>query len=101
MNKIDCLAFGAHPDDVELFCSGLLVKLQKQGYSTGIIDLTKGELSTNGTLEIRQAETKKASEILKVTVRENLGFQDGNIDTFAPIELLLWPGHKLFRHRLD
>jgi len=80
LNKIDCLAFGAHPDDVELFCSGLLVKLQKQGYSTGIIDLTKGELSTNGTLEIRQAETKKASEILKVTVRENLGFQDGNIE---------------------
>ena len=80
MNKIDCLAFGAHPDDVELFCSGLLFKLQKHGYSTGIIDLTKGELSTNGTLEIRQTETKKASEILKVTVRENLGFQDGNIE---------------------
>ena len=54
--------------------------MQKQGFSTGIIDLTRGELSTNGTLEIRQAETKKASETLKVTIRENLGFQDGNIE---------------------
>jgi len=80
LKKIDCLAFGAHPDDVELFCSGLLIKLQKQGYTTGIVDLTKGELSTNGTLKIRDAETKNASEILKISVREILGFDDGNIE---------------------
>jgi N-acetylglucosamine malate deacetylase 1 len=80
LKKIDCLAFGAHPDDVELFSSGLLIKLQKQGYSTGIIDLTKGELSTNGTLNIREVETKNASDILKISVRENLGFEDGNIE---------------------
>lgn len=80
MNKIDCLAFGAHPDDVELFCSGLLIKLQKQGYTTGIIDLTKGELSTNGTPEIRQIETQEASLVLKISIRVNLGFEDGNID---------------------
>jgi len=80
LKKIDCLAFGAHPDDVELFCSGLLVKLHKQGYATGIVDLTKGELSTNGTLEIRNKETIKASKILKVEVRDNLEFEDGNIE---------------------
>jgi len=80
LKKIDCLAFGAHPDDVELFCSGLLVKLEKQGYVTGIIDLTKGELSTNGTLETREKETKNATNILKVSVRENLEFEDGNIE---------------------
>ncbi len=80
MKKIDCLAFGAHPDDVELFCSGLLLKLQKQGFTTGIVDLTKGELSTNGTLEIRKTETKNASKILNISIRENLGFEDGNIE---------------------
>ena len=80
MKKIDCLAFGAHPDDVELFCSGLLAKLPKQRYTTGIIDLTRGELSSNGTREIRESETKKASEILQVTIRQNLEFQDGNIE---------------------
>ena len=80
MKKIDCLAFGAHPDDVELFCSGLLIKIKKQGYTTGIIDLTKGELSSNGTLEVRKEETKKASKILQVDLRENLEFEDGNIE---------------------
>ena len=80
MKKIDCLAFGAHPDDVELFCSGLLAKLTKQRYTTGIIDLTRGELSSNGTPEIRESEAKKASEILQVTIRQNLEFQDGNIE---------------------
>lgn len=80
MKKIDCLAFGAHPDDVELFCSGLLVKLQKQNYSTGIIDLTKGELSTNGNLESRELESKRATKILKVSIRTNLDFEDGNIE---------------------
>lgn len=79
MNKIDCLAFGAHPDDVELFCSGLLIKLQKKGFTTAVIDLTKGELSTNGTEEIRAVETINASEIMNLSFRENLNFEDGNI----------------------
>jgi bacillithiol biosynthesis deacetylase BshB1 len=80
LKKIDCLAFGAHPDDIELFCSGLLIKLHRQGYSTGIIDLTGGELSTNGTVESRESEAKKAAEILQVTTRKNLEFQDGGIE---------------------
>lgn len=80
MKKIDCLAFGAHPDDVELFCSGLLAKLYKQNYSTAIIDLTRGELSTNGNLETRELESTKAAEILQISIRTNLEFEDGNIE---------------------
>ena len=51
--KLDVLAFGAHPDDVELFCGGLILKLKSQGKSVGIIDLTRGEMGTRGTPEIR------------------------------------------------
>lgn len=75
--KIDILAFGAHPDDVELGCGGTLIKHRKSGYTTGIIDLTKGELGTRGTVEIRQAESDMASEIMGCSIRENLGLRDG------------------------
>lgn len=81
--KIDVLAFGAHPDDVELFCSGLLLKLKSQGYSIGIIDLTRAELSTRGNVELRQRETEQASKILGLDVRENAGLTDGDINVNA------------------
>lgn len=77
--KVDILVFGTHPDDAETGCGGLLLKLKDMGYKTGIIDLTQGELSTNGNLEIRKKETDKASRILKLDVRENLKLEDGNI----------------------
>jgi len=77
--KTDVLAFGPHPDDVEMGCGGLLIKLKKIGYKTGIIDLTKGELSSNGDIETRTRETLAASEILELDVRENLNLADGNI----------------------
>jgi bacillithiol biosynthesis deacetylase BshB1 len=77
--KTDVLAFGPHPDDVEMGCGGLLVKLKKIGYKTGIIDLTRGELSSNGDIETRTRETRAASEVLGIDVRENLNLQDGNI----------------------
>ena len=77
--KTDVLAFGPHPDDVEMGCGGLLFKLKKAGYKTGIIDLTMGELSSNGNIETRIKETRAASEILKIDVRENLNLADGNI----------------------
>jgi N-acetylglucosamine malate deacetylase 1 len=76
---IDVLAFAAHPDDVELTCSGLLIKLKKQGYHIGIVDLTRGELGTRGSSEIRTEEAKKASEILGLDIRENAEMEDGNI----------------------
>lgn len=78
--KVDILAFGAHPDDVELGCSGTLAKLIMQGKTAGIIDLTQGELGTRGTKEIRAIEAKNAAEILGVNFRENLFLEDGFIE---------------------
>ncbi|PCH76804.1 MAG: bacillithiol biosynthesis deacetylase BshB1 [Flavobacteriaceae bacterium] len=75
--KLDILAFGAHPDDVEIGCSGTLAKEISLGKRVGIIDLTRGELGTRGSAAIRKEEAAKAAEILKVSVRENLGFADG------------------------
>ena len=75
--KLDILAIVAHPDDVELAFGGTLLVHEKMGYKTGVLDLTKGELGTRGTPEIRAEEANKASEILNLSVRENLGLADG------------------------
>lgn len=75
--KLDILAIGAHPDDVELSCSATIAKEIEKGRKVGILDLTKGELGTRGTAEIREKEARAAAEILGVSVRENLGFSDG------------------------
>ncbi|KOY52564.1 bacillithiol biosynthesis deacetylase BshB1 [Polaribacter dokdonensis] len=75
--KLDILAFGAHPDDVELGCGATLAKEISLGKKIGIVDLTRGELGTRGSAELRDKEAKKAAEILGVSVRENLAFADG------------------------
>jgi bacillithiol biosynthesis deacetylase BshB1 len=75
--KLDILAFAAHPDDAELSCSGTLVSHIRKGYKVGIVDLTRGELGTRGTAFIREQESAKATEIMGVHARENLGFRDG------------------------
>jgi len=75
--KLDILAFGAHPDDVELGCGGTLAKEIAAGKRVGIIDLTRGELGTRGSAELRTKEASNAKEILGVHIRENLGFADG------------------------
>ena len=75
--KLDVLAIGAHPDDVELGCAGLLLSEKKLGKKTGIIDLTRGELGTRGTIETRKKEADAASAILQLDARENLGMSDG------------------------
>jgi bacillithiol biosynthesis deacetylase BshB1 len=75
--KLDILAFGAHPDDVELSCSGTIAKEVSLGKKIGIIDLTRGELGTRGSAEIRDAEAAAAAVILGVSIRENLRFRDG------------------------
>jgi len=77
--KIDILAFGAHPDDVELSCGGTIFKEIQNGKTVGIIDLTKGELGTRGTAETRKKEADKAAKILGVEFRENMNFLDGFI----------------------
>lgn len=75
--KLDILAFGAHPDDVELGCSGTIAKEISLGKKVGIIDLTRGELGTRGSVEIRNQEAAAAAKILGVSVRENLDMRDG------------------------
>jgi len=75
--KLDILAFGVHPDDVELGCSGTLLAAIAEGKKTGIVDLTRGELGTRGNVETRKAESAKAAKVIGVDVRENLGMADG------------------------
>jgi bacillithiol biosynthesis deacetylase BshB1 len=77
MSKLDILCFAAHPDDVELACSGTVIQHLALGYKVGIIDLTQGELGTRGSLEIRAIEAQNAAEILGIKVRENLKLEDG------------------------
>jgi len=75
--KIDILAIGAHPDDVELGCSGTIAKEIANNKKVGILDLTKGELGTRGSAEIREKEANDAAKVLNVAFRENLNFKDG------------------------
>ena len=75
--KLDILAFGVHPDDVELGCSGTLMAAIADGKKVGIIDLTRGELGTRGTADTRKAEAARAAEIMGVSIRENLEMADG------------------------
>ncbi|WP_026755964.1 bacillithiol biosynthesis deacetylase BshB1 [Sediminibacter sp. Hel_I_10] len=75
--KLDILAFGSHPDDIELSCAGTIAKEIANGKKVGIVDLTRGELGTRGTAETRKSEAAEAAKILKVHVRENLAFDDG------------------------
>ena len=80
MNKsIDLLAMMAHPDDAELLCGGTLAVSADQGHRVGIVDLTRGELGSKGTAEIRAAEAQRAAEILGAVSRESLGLPDGHL----------------------
>lgn len=75
--KLDILVFGAHPDDAELGAGATIAKEVSKGKKVGIVDLTRGELGTRGSAEIRDKESAKAAEILGVAVRENMEFADG------------------------
>ena len=75
--QLDILVFGAHPDDVELGCAGTIIKEVQNGKRVGITDLTRGELGTRGTRETRDSETRIATEIMGVSIRENMNFKDG------------------------
>ena len=76
---VDVLAFSPHPDDADMGCGGLLLKLKSIGYTTGIIDVTEAELSSNGDPDTRKKETLNASKILKLDIRENLKISDGAV----------------------
>lgn len=75
--KLEILAIAVHPDDVELGCAGVLMMEQLQGKKVGVIDLTRGELGTRGTVETRAQEAADAGAIMQLDVRENIGMADG------------------------
>ena len=78
--KIDILAIGAHPDDVELSCGGTLIKAVRQGRRVGIVDVTEGELGTRGSRELRAVEAQNAATAMGIHYRANLRIPDGNIE---------------------
>ena len=79
LTQLDVLAIFSHPDDAELSVSGTLLKLKSQGYRTGVLDMTRGEMGTRGTPEGREEEAAAAARILKLDVRSNLGQPDGHV----------------------
>ena len=86
---VDLLAIAAHPDDVEQTCGGTLLRMAEAGYSTGIIDLTAGDMGTRGTPEVRVSESAEAAKILKVSHRENLHFPDARLENSLPARMTL------------
>lgn len=97
---VDVLAIGAHPDDVELGVGGLVHKLVRLKYSVAIVDLTRGELSTRGTVENRQREAAAAAEILGVQRRENVGLHDGKVANIHEQQLRVIPFIRMFRPKI-
>ncbi len=89
--KLDILAIAAHPDDIELGCAGTLLASIAQGRRIGIVDLTRGELGTRGTPEIRAAEAEAAAKILGAEVRDNVGLPDGFFQNDKEHQLALIP----------
>jgi len=87
--NLDLLAIAPHPDDVELTCGGTLLKAADQGYKTGILDLTAGEMGTRGTPETRLKESAKAAKILRVSHRENLRLPDAHLEVSTEFKLAI------------
>src|SRR5689334_2695670 len=83
---LDALFFGAHPDDVELTCGGLAAQLAAQGRAVGVVDLTRGELGSRGTVELRAREASEAARRLGVASRTSLGLPDGGLDRGDPVQ---------------
>lgn len=87
--KVDILAFGAHPDDTELGCSGTLAALAKQGKSVAVTDLTRGEMGSRGTADLRMKEAARAAEILSLSARDNLGLPDTGLKNTREYQLAI------------
>lgn len=87
--KLDVMAMAAHPDDIELGCSGTLMVQSERGWKTGIIDLTQGELGTRGTAQTRKEEAEAAAKVMKLDVRENLEIPDGFFENTKAYQLKL------------
>jgi len=93
MTRVDILAIGAHPDDIELIAGGTLIRAQQLGRSTAVLDLAAGEMASRGTPDLRAQEAGKAAKIMGLTTRENLGFPDSGIlntpETRAKVALVI------------
>jgi bacillithiol biosynthesis deacetylase BshB1 len=89
MPHIDVLAFAPHPDDAELLCGGTLAKLAREGRRTAIVDLTRGEMGTRGSVEIRAAEAAAAAQVLGVAHRENLGLPDSGLENTPETRVMI------------
>ena len=100
MNLVDVVAFGAHPDDVELGCGGTLLSLRERGYRFAIVDLTAGEKGSRGTRETRAAEAKAAAELMGATARECLGLPDTRVEVTAVAGRLAVEVIRKYRPRL-
>ena len=98
--ELDVLAFAAHRDDIELTCGGAMIKLVDQGYRTGIVDLTAGEMGTRGSVQERAREAEEAAKILCVRCRDNLGIPDADIEINAENKLKVVGAIRRYRPRL-
>lgn len=85
--RVDLLVFGSHADDVELSCAGTILRAVKQGQRVGVVDLTRGEMGTRGTPDIRAHEAEASALVMGVTFRKTLDFGDGNLQTSREQEL--------------
>jgi len=82
--ELDYLVLAAHPDDAELHCGGLLIEMGRRGYNTGVLDLSRGEAASVGTVAQRERETAAANELLALSFRDNLGLPDGALADDLP-----------------
>jgi N-acetylglucosamine malate deacetylase 1 len=98
--NLDLLAFGAHPDDVELVAGGTLLKMAQWGYKTGIVDMTRGERGTRGSPEIRAREARSSARILRLHVRENLSMEDAHVAAGKDSRLKVIDALRRFRPRV-
>ena len=93
MTRVDILAIGAHPDDIELIAGGTLIRAQQLGRSTAVLDLAAGEMASRGSPDLRAKEAASAAKIMGLTTRENLGFPDSGIlntpETRAKVALVI------------
>ena len=100
MTDVDVVAFGAHPDDIELGCGGTLAKLVEAGRSIVFVDLTRGELGTRGTTDVREQEAREAARILGAVARENLALPDGSLALTVEAKYKVVEVIRRFRPRL-
>lgn len=100
INSLDVLVFAPHPDDAELLCGGLLLKAARAGKKIGVIDVTRGEMGTRGSIQERRREVRAASRLLKLQARENLGLPDGHLHDGERLRTVLVKALRKYRPAL-